>query len=97
MATTGALVIILALLLDPVTQLVVRYYTCTIQLPNMSANIPRTNVFSQMGSHIGAGLSTLPMAYQSAITAGLFNPDSISIPFDCPTGKTGWVRDVNRR
>ncbi|KAI9729834.1 MAG: hypothetical protein M1834_006582 [Cirrosporium novae-zelandiae] len=85
-ATIGALVMIVSLIIDPVAQLLVRYYSCNIQLPNISANIPRRNTFSEMGLHVSAGVSTLTYEFQSAINAGLFNPESVNIPFACPTG-----------
>ena len=99
----GATVVILALFVDPITQLIVRYHSCSVQLPDLAASIPRTNSFSEMGAHIGAGFSTLPVGFESAITAGLFNPETISIPFDCPTGEREnstctalWADDVRQ-
>lgn len=85
-ASMGALVFVVSLAVGPVTQLLIRYYDCNIQLPDTSANIPRKNTFSEMGLHLGAGLSTLTYEYQSAINAGLFNPVSVDIAFACPTG-----------
>lgn len=82
----GAVVIVIALAVDPVTQLLIRYYICDIQLPDAYAYIPRRNTFSEMGLHLGAGLSSLTYPYQSAINAGLFNPVSVDISFGCPTG-----------
>lgn len=73
-------------LTDPMAQALVRYYSCSIELPSISADIPIKNIFSEMGPHIGAGLGSLPYTFQSAINAGLFNPESVKIPFACPTG-----------
>lgn len=82
----GAIVIVVSLAVDPITQLLIRYYNCNIRLPDTLANIPKRNTFSEMGLHVGAGLSTLTYEYQSAINAGLFNPVSVDISFACPTG-----------
>ncbi|KAI9840381.1 MAG: hypothetical protein M1838_004080 [Thelocarpon superellum] len=85
-ATIGALVILVCLVLDPLSQLLVVYYNCPSQLPDTLATIPRTNAFGETGRHIGAGVTTLNYDYQSAINAGLFSPESVSISFACPTG-----------
>lgn len=80
--------IVVTLAVDPVSQLLIRYYNCNIQLPatQSRASIPRRNTFSEMGLHSGAGLSTLTFEFQTAINAGLFNPVSVDISFACPTG-----------
>ena len=80
--------IVVALAVDPVSQLLIRYYNCSIPLParQSMASIPRRNTFSEMGLHEGAGLSTLTFEFQTAINAGLFNPVSVDISFACPTG-----------
>lgn len=85
-ATIGAFVIIAALVIDPIAQLLIRYYPCTTELPNTSASIPRRNGFSEPPPRPGAGYSTITYDYQSAINTGLFNPESVHIPFACPTG-----------
>ena len=87
-ASVGAILIVVALAVDPVSQLLIRYYNCSVELPatQSQASIPRRNTFSEMGLHIGAGLSTLTFEFQTAINAGLFNPVSVDISFACPTG-----------
>lgn len=87
-ASVGAILIVVALAVDPVSQLLIRYHNCSIKLPaaRSQASIPRRNTFSEMGLHIGAGLSTLTFEFQTAINAGLFNPVSVDISFACPTG-----------
>lgn len=85
-ATVGALVTVAALAIDPIAQLLIRYDNCNVQLPSMSAGIPKKNTFSELGMHIGAGYSTLTYGLQSAINTGLFNPEAVNIPYSCATG-----------
>ena len=85
-ASIGAFVTLAALAIDPFAQQVVRYYQCTISIPEVNATIPRTNVYQEMGYHLGAGYSTVVQGMQSAINGGIFNPGLASVPFHCPTG-----------
>jgi hypothetical protein len=85
-SSIGALVTVAALVIDPFTQQVVQVYSCPMADPKAQASIPRTNVYSKLGEHIDAGFDTLRPGMQSAIYAGVYNPETITIPFDCATG-----------
>ncbi|KAI9741138.1 MAG: hypothetical protein M1834_002851 [Cirrosporium novae-zelandiae] len=73
-ASFGAVVIVLALAIDPFAQQVIRYYTCDQQLgggsSSSAASIPRTNYYSIGGGHIGAGETSLDLSMQKAIYSG---------------------------
>ncbi len=77
---------IAALAIDRVAQLLIRYYECDIRVPNISAGIPIRNAFDEIGQHIGPGITTTSFAFQSAINAGIFNPEAVKMSFACPTG-----------
>ena len=80
---------ILALLMDPFTQQLIRYYPCQINLPNPSASIPRTTMYTGGGGvsyHIGAGRQSLPYQMQGAIANGIYSPGSTQVPYNCSTG-----------
>jgi hypothetical protein len=85
-ASIGAFVTLAALAIDPFAQQVVRYYQCSIPIPKVNATIPRTNVYQEMGFHLGVGYSTVVQGMQSAINGGIFNPNLASVSFHCPTG-----------
>lgn len=90
-SSIGAFVTVAALVIDPFTQQVVQAYTCPITDPKIQASIPRTNVYSELGEHIGAALDTLQPGMQSAIYAGVYNPETITIPFECGSGNCTFV------
>ena len=85
-ASISAFVTLAALAIDPFAQQVVRYYQCSIPIPKVNATIPRTNVYQEMGFHLGVGYSTVVQGMQSAINGGIFNPNLASVSFHCPTG-----------
>jgi len=90
-SSIGAFATVAALVIDPFTQQVVQAYTCAIADPKIQASIPRTNVYSEIGEHIGAALTTLYPGMQSAIYAGVYNPEMITIPFECGSGNCTFV------
>jgi hypothetical protein len=92
-ASIGALIIILALLIDPFAQQILRYYDCTISVEGTPAHLPRTNFYDNYGAHIGAGLSDLPTDMKSSINSGLLVPGSTGISFNCPTGNCTFDQD----
>jgi hypothetical protein len=55
-----------------------------MELENTSANIPRKNTLSEVGLHASSQVYSLRYEFQSAINAGLFNPEAVNIPFACP-------------
>lgn len=85
-ASIGAFVTLAALAIDPFAQQVVRYYQCSIPVLGVNATIPRTNVYQEMGDHVGAAYSTVVKGMQSAINGGIFNPGLADVSFHCPTG-----------
>ena len=85
-ATIGALIVLFALIIDPMAQLLVRYHGCTVEASSSTAHIPLKNSFSEIGPHAGAGYNQVPYSLRSSINAGLFNPESVKIPFGCETG-----------
>lgn len=88
--TVGAIVMIVALAIDPMAQLLIRYRGCDIQVQDASARIPTRNNFREQSYDMYDGVTSIgtafQSAFQSAINAGMFNPESVKISFDCPTG-----------
>ena len=84
-ASCGALITVAALLIDPFAQQVISTYQCMLDVQSSQATIPRTNLFSESGPHVGAGETALPIDLQKTINAGIFNPGT-SVAFGCPSG-----------
>lgn len=83
----GAFVTVMALAIDPVTQQILRYYSCSILNDGVNATIPRTSAYDTVGVRIITVLNTLDIGMQSAINSGLYNPTmSKDVSFNCPTG-----------
>ena len=51
--------ILAALAIDPFAQQVVRYYQCSVPMVKVNATIPTTNVYQEMGYHLGAGYNAV--------------------------------------
>jgi hypothetical protein len=77
-SSVGALVTVAALVIDPFAQQVIQAHTCPIADPKAQVSIPK--------NEYGAGVDTLRAAMQSAIYAVVYNPETITILFDCTTG-----------
>ncbi|KAK3323760.1 hypothetical protein B0T19DRAFT_486078 [Cercophora scortea] len=96
----AAVVIILATILDPFGQQIIRFYSCSIRDYSQNATIPRMTVLDGgLGFHIGALLDSIGADMQNAIHLGIYQAASSVAPFDCPTGNctftsrygsTGW-------
>ncbi len=87
LAALGAIVSVLTIIVDPFTQQLISYYPCNVPATNGTiALIPRSNLYNETGSRLGPAVYALSTAQQSAIITGLFNPDSVIIPANCPTG-----------
>lgn len=93
----GALLALFALFIDPFTQQIVQFYSCSRVQPELRATIPRTNNFTSplwsQGSMSygigGTGNLTKDMGLQGAIYAGLFDASPVSaayVPASCPSG-----------
>jgi hypothetical protein len=72
--------------IDPFTQQVVQASACPTADPKAQVSIPRTILYSELGEHITAGFDALNAGMQSAIYAGVYDADIVTIPFDCGTG-----------
>lgn len=93
----GALLVLLALAIDPFTQQIVNYYNCSRQVLNVNATIPRTNNFTSPSWHLpaygadgsGSGNITIDLGRQGAMFSGLFKSSAVDasyVPAHCPTG-----------
>lgn len=95
LASFGALITILALVVDPFAQQIVRYYDCTISVPDAIASIPRTNIYYEEGAlHTGALYQSIVPAVQNAINEGIFS-SSTSVSADCLTGNCTWTSEYS--
>lgn len=63
-----------------------RYYSCTVWESSEKVTLPRTNSYSEIGAQIYPGINSLPLGLQSDINAGLFNPGTVKVAFECLTG-----------
>ncbi len=89
LAYLGALITVVALAIDPFTQQILQYYECFTPLPDISASIVRTNVYSTAGLHTGAGEASLDGPMAAALYQGVLAPPTnatASIAFECTSG-----------
>ncbi|KAI2473119.1 hypothetical protein F4781DRAFT_419563 [Annulohypoxylon bovei var. microspora] len=83
----GGIMMILSLLLVPLTQQIVQFYSCEIPDMSLNASIPKTNFASSGTSlHIGAGLNTIKPGVQDAMNSAVYEKELKQTPFTCPTG-----------
>lgn len=80
-ASIGAFVTVAALAIDPFTQQLLHYYSCSVVVPGIQATLPRTNLYDQLGFRVSTIINTLSVGMQSAIAAGVYNPERIGVPF----------------
>lgn len=71
--------------IDPFAQQIIRYYGCSVRVEDYQATIPRTNVYTSSGTHVGAGSISIPPEIQTAINARIFSPGGLVTP-SCLTG-----------
>ena len=84
LSSLGAVLVAALIVLDPVTQEIIRYYGCTITMGSTKALVPRTRLLtSGPGAHIAAGLSSIAPAMQAAVNAGVSLRQH---NFSCQTG-----------
>ncbi|KAK7545674.1 hypothetical protein IWX49DRAFT_333960 [Phyllosticta citricarpa] len=89
LAAFGALLSIVALAIDPLSQGITRYYTCKKPWSTDSARVPRINHYTTYGIDIGvsAGTFILDSPMSVAIYMGLMNPpDRSTVDVGCSTG-----------
>jgi hypothetical protein len=87
LTSLGAVIVIAAVLIDPVIQQMTQYENCKIDItgPGVTATVARTNIFSPQMLHVGAGLASPDSASQSPMLSGLFaEPQQAN--FECSTG-----------
>ena len=82
----GAMLTLVALVLDPVTQQLLGFYDCSVALHLVEAHIARTNVYEERGTHVGAGLTTIPFELLTAVSVGLSAPGQLQAPWACSSG-----------
>ena len=88
LASSGALVMLLMLFVDPFTQQVLRYYDCSVVLKGSEASVARTSYLDSFGSsseRVFPNLVSVPPNWQDAVNAGIFSPGQ-KPKFNCPTG-----------
>lgn len=88
LATTGALIIILMVIIDPFTQQILSYYGCSWPVPDMQVFLPRSSFLGSLGAdslHLGGGVVSVPPRWQSAVVAGLLSAPQV-LPVLCATG-----------
>ncbi|KAK8236449.1 hypothetical protein IWZ00DRAFT_557810 [Phyllosticta capitalensis] len=83
----GALLTIVALAIDPLSQGIVRYFSCAKPSSDTVAQIPRTNNYTAVGGWWGTGSYELDAPMTVALYTGLLDPpNSSTVPITCPTG-----------
>lgn len=83
----GALLMILAMILDPFGQQLLSFYSCQIYDPSIKASLPTTSYATVgLGEHYGAGLESLKVSSQSSTNMGIFSNTLQNVTFSCATG-----------
>ena len=77
-SSIGAFVALVVLVIDPFTQQIIQYYTCSLPIIRAQATIPRTNAYFQSVGRISPKL-------QAAIKDGVISPNTLVSP-KCTTG-----------
>jgi hypothetical protein len=89
LTSLAAIVIILALVIDPFIQQLIGYVGCQSEMQDIpsKAAIPRTNYFSPPAYHLdmGAIAIKIPMGVQNAVSAGIEGTPK-NVDFDCSSG-----------
>ena len=76
LASCGALITIVMLVIDPFAQQIIRYRNCDVPIDGGVATVARTNYYQGHGSLVGIEETTEP-ALQAAINAGIFSPGNL--------------------
>ncbi|KAL1383831.1 hypothetical protein HDK64DRAFT_257523 [Phyllosticta capitalensis] len=83
----GALLTIVALAIGPLSQGIVKYYSCAILSTDAVAHIPRISKYTAVGGYMGTGTFQLDAPMTAAVYTGLLDPPiSSTVPITCPTG-----------
>lgn len=71
LASLGALVTLLTLLVDPATQQIVDFYECEVPVHGVQASVPRTAMWSAGGNRLGPLQEAMTPSVKTAIDAGI--------------------------
>ncbi|GJN70634.1 hypothetical protein PLICBS_004692 [Purpureocillium lilacinum] len=96
LAAFGAVLLLLALAVDPFSQALISYYSCLVRSTDRAA-IPRVNFYTATGAHVGAGSEALDAPMQLALYLGVLDPpdnSSASVVVDCRTGNCTFPADT---
>lgn len=86
LSSTGTLIILLVLVIDPFTQQVIRYYDCGVLVGGVNGAIPRTNVYLQRDTNQSQSMNGwIEPELQAAIVGGVLSPGR-GVQAECPTG-----------
>lgn len=85
-ASLGAIVIIAATLVDPLSQQLVQFHDCTATLPQEAASLPRTRYFDEIGGRIGAAINAMSAGFIGSLATGQFSNSPPLDPFVCTSG-----------
>ncbi|KAK3644070.1 hypothetical protein LTR22_015392 [Elasticomyces elasticus] len=87
MACLGAMIVVLALLMEPFTQQIIAPYTFLETALNESASIAATSIYVVDG---GFGPQAPILEYQVTILSALSQPAPVA-PYTCPSGNCTWA------
>lgn len=76
LASLGALIVLLTLLVDPAAQQIVHFYSCQVVMDEVSASVPRTATWSAGGSRAGPGEENMVPEVKRAIDAAIAGWDT---------------------
>ncbi|KAK7976798.1 hypothetical protein PG989_015261 [Apiospora arundinis] len=96
-ASLGALLVILTLVLDPFTQQLIRYYDCRQVSTKEGAKLPRSTKYCEIGwvDHKTGVVMEIPVPLLGFINQGLFNPEDVKTPVVCATGNCTFDRQFS--
>ena len=96
-ASISAFATVAALAIDPFTQQILRYYSCSMLSQGVNATIPRTSAYDLVGIREVSTVNILDAGMQSAINSGLYNPTMGKIVnFECSTGIAPFHRHTSQ-
>jgi len=89
LASFGAFITVVGLAIDPFSQQIIQYYTCSNPLPETIALLPRANNYTFGGMLSTPGFAELDSTMAAMMYLGTIDPPvnpSATIPFECSTG-----------
>ncbi|KIW26377.1 uncharacterized protein PV07_09477 [Cladophialophora immunda] len=96
LASLGAVIMILVLAVDPVTQDIIHFVDCSTSVQGAVATIPRTNYFDwgPLQTPLIPLSDSVPVGIQSAINSGFFAP-GVEVDFTCSTGNCSFPTEYS--